>query len=244
MKKTLFLILSIILFSSLSSAQSISLGGGDLSYTGFTLNYAYQDVHTDVDVLKTVWSGKGDNLAHGFNVGFHVQQNLYKGLILVSGIQYQFTGRINKDIDFVPELLNGNTDVMYFNHNLIVPIKFGYSFKFGGTGCFSIYGGPSLNFIVSTMEHFYVNSDNYLYTDWVNGRYIKELGGHKQSGKESDLKQMGWFDIPLGVGAVVKFGRYGLHFEYEWGMVDRWLDKDIKGKYRADQLTAGLIVSF
>lgn len=241
MKKFILLAASALLFFFTSSAQDSKAGGGDLSYTGFTLNYAYQDIHTDVDFLNAVWDGKDDKLAHGFNLGFHVQQNLYKGLVIVTGVQYQFTARINDKVNLERFGLPLDGKVMYFNHNLIVPVKFGYSFKFGGSSSFTVYGGPSLNFIVSTMESAYVNGDNNTYNDWVSGKYVTKISGEKIKGKDSDHKKMGWFDIPMGVGAVVKFGRYGLHFEYEWGLVDRWKGD---GKFRADQLTAGLVFAF
>lgn len=244
MKKLLFLALCAILLSASAMAQDSKKGGGDLSYTGFSLNYAFQDVHTDVSILKAVWDGKNDNLAHGFSVGFHVQQNLYKGLILVTGVHYQFTGRINDDVDLTDFGIPYKGDVQYFNHNIIVPIKFGYSFKFGGSSSFSIYGGPSLNFIVSTMENYYRNKDNYIYNDLVLGNRVTRLNGDRHSEHSSDYKYMGWFDIPMGLGAVVKFGRFGLHFEYEWGLVDRWRDKGTDGKFTADQLTAGLVIAF
>ncbi|MCQ2344922.1 MAG: hypothetical protein MJ002_08455 [Paludibacteraceae bacterium] len=241
MKDKLFTTLLALLFTAALSAQGTKSGGDDISYTGFTFNYAYQDVHTNVDDLKAVWNGKDDNLAHGFNTGFYVQQNLYKGMVIVTGFQYQFTMRVNRDVNLISYTLPGKGDIQYFNHNLIVPIKFGYSFKFGGTSCFTAFAGPSLNFLVSTMENLRVNRNNYIYTDYVNGKHTVKTEGSKTTETSSDHKRMTWFDIPMGLGAVVKFGRFGIHFEYEWGLCDRWKNS---GKFRTDQMTAGLVISF
>lgn len=221
------------------------LYGDDLSYTAFTLNYSYQDVHTDADYIKTVWSGEDDKLAHGFNLGIHLQQKLYKKLVLVTGVQYQFTARFKENVS-MPDVplkgqLSGSGDIKFFNHNIIVPIKFGFSMPFGGTSSFTVYGGPSLNFNVATHQTFELNSKNYLFYDYVNGRITEKINGSKHTDKSSDFKEMKWFDIPLGLGAVVKFGRFGLRFEYEWGLVNRMKHE---GKFRSDQLTAGILISF
>ncbi len=233
--------LTLLLVASLFFPTLAASDGQGVSYTGFTVNYCYQDVHTSVDDLKAVWDGKADNLAHGFNVGFYFQQNLYKGVVLVTGVQYQFTARINKNLDLNKYFLPGYGDIQHFNHNIIVPLKFGYSITFDGTSCFTVYAGPSLNFVVSTMHNLRISSDNYQYTDFVSGKHIVKNNGEKKTTTSQDFKRMGWFDIPMGLGAVVRFGRYGLHFEYEWGLVDRWKES---GKFRSDQLTAGLVFAF
>jgi len=237
MKKFILLALVAMLFSSRTMA---AVEDAD-SYIGFSLNYSYQNVNTDVPLIQSAWGNTNPRLAHGFNMGFTYQQNMYRWLVLVTGFQYQYT-LASQDFNDTKEIaLPGIGEMSFYNHNLIIPIKVGFSLTFNGITSLSIYGGPSLNFLVSTQMNYYYNGNNYTSTDLVNGVNKSMIGGDKTTTKSSEFKNMGWFDIPLGIGLQMTYDRFGIRFEYEWGMIDRWKGG---GTFKSDQLTAGLIILF
>ena len=226
MKKTLLLALVALLLSAKAFA-----GGGNHSFTGFSLTYNYMDVKTSCKFESV--SGFNDNfMLHGFSAGFIAHQQLVSFLYLTTGVHYQFAMK--------QENVTGG-DFGVYNHNLKVPIKLAFSMAFGKKSGFSIHAGPSLDFMVSTQADYYYDRDNYAYTDMVSGRTVTRVAGYKTTATVS--KTLGWFDIPLGVGATLNFGNFGLRFDYEWGMINRSLDTN-SYSWKADQLTAGLFFIF
>jgi len=234
MKKIIVLAFVAMLFSGRAMAVEDAE-----SYFGFSLNYSYHDVYTDVPLIKSAWGHSDKCLAHGFNMGFTYQQALYRWLVMVTGFQYQYAMASDDVNDFAGFGLPGKGEMSFYNHNLIIPVKLGFSLTFGGIGSLSLYGGPSLNFLVSTQTDYYYNGNYRSNTDLVNGVNISRINGDKTTTRSSEYKNMGWFDIPVGIGLMATYDRFGIRFEYEWGMIDRWKGG---GKFKSDQLTAGLII--
>jgi len=235
MKKIIVLAFVAMLFT----AKSMALDARD--FVGFTLNYSYQDVRTDVPLIQSAWGNADKCLAHGFNAGFVYQQPIYRWFVLVTGFQYQFT-MASRDVNDLRAFgLPGLGEVNFYNHNLIVPFKLGFSFMFLGLCSFSIYAGPSLDFLVSTQMNYYCNGSNNLTNDLVNGVKTATIDGDITSNRSVQNKQMDWFDVPVGIGFMTSFSSFGIRFEYEWGMLDRWKGG---GQFMSDQLTAGIVILF
>ncbi len=203
MKKSILLAIAAVLFSS----HALALGD-QYSYYGVTLNYAYSQQKALVTNPET---GIYDML-NGFNGGFMFQQQLYKGLVLVSGLQYQFTMNKTEDDD---------ADTYLMSHNLRVPVKFGFTTPFAGNWSFTVFGGPSLDFNVAMIGKTKYDNGDYDQYDYVNGVHKFDKEGYSDSESDDDYKQFKCFDIPLGIGAIVKYKNFGMKFEYEWGMINR-----------------------
>lgn len=229
MKKTILLAIAAVLFSS----HALALGD-QYSYYGVTLNYAYSQQKQ----LTTEPEMGNYQMLNGFNAGFMFQQQLYKGLVLVSGLQYQFT--MNKEED-------DDVDSYLMSHNLRVPVKFGFTTPFAGNWSFTVFGGPSLDFNVAMIDKTKYDDGDYVQIDWVNGVHKYDIRGDSDSESDDDYKQLNCFDIPLGIGTIVKYKNFGMKFEYEWGMINRLKDKDAYSediKYKTDQFSIGFFYTF
>ena len=225
MKK--FLLLALV--ALLVSPKVFAFGDDDHSYTAFAMNYNYQDVKSSAAGLLS-----NNFMMHGGALGFTVHQKLVSCLYLTTGVTYQFTMR-REYLEYY--------DFDLINHDIKVPLKLAFSMAFGKNSVFSIHVGPSLDFMVSTQMNYYKDYKNYEYFDMVAGKDVtRENGELTKETQSDDAKILGWFDIPLGVGAAINFGRFGLRFDYEWGMINRCLNKEYT--WKADQLTAGIYITF
>lgn len=234
MKKSILLAIAAVLFSS----HALALGD-QYSYYGVTLNYAYSQQKQ----LTTKPEMGEYQMLNGFNAGFMFQQQLYKGLVLVSGLQYQFT--MNK-MDYYHESL-GEVDLYSMSHNLRVPVKFGFSTPFAGNWSFTVFGGPSLDFNVAYTEKFKNDDGDYLQFDLINGVCKYDIEGHSDSKTDDEFKKYNCFDVPLGIGTIVKYKNFGMKFEYEWGMINRLKDNDDDDddvKFKTDQFSIGFFYTF
>lgn len=193
-------------------------------WSSFTINYSYYKPKNDADWMKTM---------NGFNAGFMMQNKLYKNLVLLWGLEYQFTMSKEKE--------DGITD-KWMNHNIKVPLRFGFSMPFAKKSSATIFFGPSFDFNVATVRKREYGGGDYEQVDYVNGKYKYDMEGEKDSGSDSDLKQMKFFDVPLGIGVIYKYSHLGIKLQYEWGLVNRSKEDDYK--FKADQFTVGLFFSF
>lgn len=237
MKKSILLAIAAVLFSS----HALALGD-QYSYYGVTLNYAYSQQKQ----LTTNPERGTYQMLNGFNAGFMFQQQLYKGLVLVSGLQYQFTMNKTEDSSFemFDYMLYG--DVYMMSHNLRVPVKFGFSTPFAGNWSFTVFGGPSLDFNVAYIGKTKNEDGDYHQFDLINGVHKYDVNGNSDSESDDDYKQLNCFDIPLGIGTIVKYKNFGMKFEYEWGMINRYHDHDDDDddKYKTDQFSIGFFYTF
>lgn len=198
------------------------------SYFAVTVAYSFQNITTGVK------SNTNTELFNGFNFGYYLHRHLLSHLVFVSGLNYQFT-------------IKGDTksgiSTYITNHNLKIPLRLGYSLKFGKNNSFSAYAGPSLDFNVSTQNEVRYSGD-VTTTDVVNGTIKSEINGKKSSKKDSDYKSLNCFDIPIGIGIAFKFSKFGIRIEYEWGLVNRYIKdyRDAGAKWRSDQFTAGFLI--
>lgn len=234
MKKTILLAIAAVLFSSHAMAL-----GDQYTYYGVTLNYAYSQQKN----LFTEPERGTYQMLNGFNAGFMFQQQLYKGLVLVSGLQYQFTVSKNEEDD---DLLL-DVDLYTMSHNLRVPVKFGFSTPFAGNWSFTVFGGPSLDFNVAMIEKTKFDNGDYEQYDLVNGVHKYDIKGHSDRETDDDYKLLNCFDIPLGIGTIVKYKNFGMKFEYEWGMINRYHDHDDDdddAKFKTDQFSIGFFYTF
>ena len=206
-----------------SRASSFVLRDAE-NWASFTINYSYYKPKEDADWMKTM---------NGFNAGFLMQNKLYKNLVLLWGVEYQFA--MSKDKD------DGETD-KWMNHNLKVPLRFGFSMPFAKKSSVTVFFGPSFDFNVVTNRR-YEWDGNYEEYDFVNGKYKYDIEGHKDSGSDDDYKQLKFFDVPLGIGVMYKYNSFGIRLQHEWGLVNRFKEED-DYKFKADQFTVGLFFSF
>jgi len=227
MKKTIVLAVAAIIFSCNAFSQDRKC-----SFFGETYNYAY----TQHKYVGNAFPELGDYaMLHGFNVGPILQQQLYKGLVLVTGLQYQFTMYQNGKTSIV-----GNATEYLMSHNLKVPVKVGYSFLHSDKWTFTFFAGPSLDFNVALVDKTKFEGGNYEQYDLINGKYKYKMGDLKGDFKSNDYKMLSCFDIPLGIGAIIKYDSYGFKFEYEWGLVNRLKNSESKNdQFRADQFVIG-----
>lgn len=195
-------------------------------WSSFTINYSYYKPKKDADKMKTM---------NGFNAGFMMQNKLYKNLVLLWGLEYQFAMSKEKE--------DGTTD-KWMNHNIKVPLRFGFSMPFAKKSSATIFFGPSFDFNVATVRKREYGGGNYEQTDYVNGKYKSDIKikGEKESKSGSKYKTMKLFDLPLGIGIIYKYSHLGIKLQYEWGLLNR--SKIDNYKFKADQLTVGLIFSF
>lgn len=192
-------------------------------WSSFTINYSYYKPKKDADEMKTM---------NGFNAGFMMQNKLYKNLVLLWGLEYQFAMSKEKE--------DGATN-KWMNHNIKVPLRFGFSMPFAKKSSATIFFGPSFDFNVATVRR-HENGGDYEQEDYVNGKYKYDMEGEKDSGSDSDLKTMKFFDLPLGIGIIYKYSHLGIKLQYEWGLLNRSKEDDYK--FKADQFTVGLFFSF
>lgn len=197
------------------------------NWYSFTINYSYykpkEDAKEDADKKKTM---------NGFNAGFMMQNKLYKNLVLLCGLEYQFAMSKKKE--------DGATD-KWMNHNIKVPLRFGFSMPFAKKSSATIFFGPSFDFNVATINKY--EEDGFkTEINYVNGKYKFDMEGEKESGSDSEFKTMKFFDLPLGIGIIYKYSHLGIKLQYEWGLLNR--SKEDGSKFKADQLTVGLIFSF
>ncbi|MCQ2338510.1 MAG: PorT family protein [Paludibacteraceae bacterium] len=217
----------------LFSSHALALGD-QYSYYGLTLNYAYSQQKQ----LTTKPETGTYQMLNGFNAGFMFQQQLYKGLVLVSGLQYQFT---------MAKSENDDADSYLMSHNLRVPVKFGFTTPFAGNWSFTVFGGPSLDFNVAMIEKMKLDNGDYNQYDFVNGVHKYDIEGYSDSETDDEFKKLNCFDVPLGIGTIVKYKNFGMKFEYEWGMINRLKDSDDDEedlKYKTDQFSIGFFYTF
>lgn len=196
------------------------------NWYSFTINYSYYKPKKDAnDVMKKTMNG--------FNAGFMMQNKLYKNLVLLWGLEYQFA--MSKEEE-------GSITDKWMNHNIKVPLRFGFSIPFAKKSSATIFFGPSFDFNVSTVRKREYRGGDYEIIDYVNGKYKYDKKGEKGSGSDSDYKQMKFFDLPLGIGIIYKYSHLGIKLQYEWGLLNRSKEDDYK--FKADQLTVGLFFSF
>lgn len=205
------------------------------SFYSITINYSYYKFKNDFEDLPNL---------NGFNAGFMAQNRMYKNIVMLWGIEYQFG------------YCNDNETGKWMNHNLKIPVRIGFSVPFATTHSATVFFGPSFDFNVSTVNKFKgreFNDKGYLYKesgtiDFVSGKYdvsySGKTGSGNSSGKDDSYKALKVFDIPLGLGAMYKYKNFGIRLQYEWGLVNRakgeWSDYKIK----ADQFTIGVFFSF
>lgn len=205
-----------------SRASSFVLRDAE-NWASFTINYSYYKPKEDADWVKTM---------NGFNAGFLMQNKLYKNLVLLWGVEYQFAMIKDKD--------DGATDE-WMNHNLKVPLRFGFSMPFAKKSSVTVFFGPSFDFNVATINKY--EEDGFkIEVDFVNGKYKFQERGETESGSDDEYKQLKFFDVPLGIGVMYKYNHFGIRLQHEWGLVNRSKENDYK--YKADQFTVGLFFSF
>lgn len=193
------------------------------NWASFTINYSYYKPKEDADWVKTM---------NGFNAGFLMQNKLYKNLVLLWGVEYQFAMIKDKD--------DGATD-KWMNHNLKVPLRFGFSMPFAKKSSVTVFFGPSFDFNVATINKY--EKDGFkMEVDFVNGKYKFQERGETESGSDDEFKKVKFFDVPLGIGVMYKYNHFGIRLQHEWGLVNRSKENDYK--YKADQFTVGLFFSF
>lgn len=193
------------------------------NWASFTINYSYYKPKEDADWMETM---------NGFNAGFLMQNKLYKNLVLLWGVEYQFAMSKDKDDDETDE---------WMNHNLKVPLRFGFSMPFAKKSSVTVFFGPSFDFNVATINKY--EEDGFkIEVDYVNGKYKFQERGETESGSDDEFKKVKFFDVPLGIGVMYKYNHFGIRLQHEWGLVNRSKEDDYKIK--ADQFTVGLFFSF
>ncbi|MBQ0082491.1 MAG: hypothetical protein KBT41_04335 [bacterium] len=202
------------------------------SFYSVTLNYSFYKVKDkvfgDVPTLN------------GFNAGFLAQSRLYKNLVLLWGLEYQFGYDKESGIGEKGRLWTDK----WMNHNLKLPVRIGFSMPFGQNSSVTAFFGPSFDFNVSTALDF----EDFDKEKWdlVSGKYefVNGEDGRKFSRKDNYRKVLKVFDIPLGLGAMYKYKNFGFRIQYEWGLVNRCKGEMSNLKWHADQFTIGLFYAF
>lgn len=199
------------------------------SFFGFSVNYSMLEAKDNAE-------GGFPAYLHGITAGFVGHSVIYKHIVILSGISYQFgTAQLNQ------RAMNES----WYCHSIKVPLKIGLSIPFAKKSALSLYFGPSFDFNISTKRIIANNTDYQTNIDYINGKYESIINDKLSSGQKLDYKVLGFFDVPIGFGAIYQYGHVGLKFEYEWGMLNRYGNK-YKNEYslKINQLSAGLIVTF
>lgn len=203
------------------------------SFYSVTLNYSFYKVKDDdfADVPTL----------NGFNAGFLAQSRLYKNLVLLWGLEYQFGYDKESGIGDKNRMWSNK----WMNHNLKLPVRIGFSMPFGQYSSVTTFFGPSFDFNVSTVNDHNGQFDKDK-VDYVSGKYEGYDGEWEEnySGKSNEYKLLKVFDIPLGLGAMYKYKNFGFRIQYEWGLVNRCKGEMSNLKWHADQFTIGLFYAF
>lgn len=231
MKKLLSILLIVAITANVYADDNTSASSKDENsasfFTAISATYSMLNAKTTVD-NKT-----DNNDMHGITFGpmFHVPFTNH--FVSFFGFQYQFG---------IAKIEKYGIMTTGVEHDIKVPFKLGYSLDFGENNQFSIFAGPSFLFCVSEKAEIKYGSYTNEY-DYISGKYkVYNKGSHKE-GKSDDYKTMNVFDLQLGLGALLRFGSFGLRVEYDWGMLNRYKESaDVKSN--VGQLTAGLFVSF
>lgn len=222
---------------------------------GFSRDKDYTYYGASVDFgLNFINNGRGFSLIEdadvipmeGFDIGFYMQQQLYKRMVLVSGFKYQLSvGSEYSQATFGGREI-AKCDMFLVNHAFVIPIKLGFSTPLRHEWFFSVYAGPSLDFNFATTEKLKFKGDGYEKYDWVNGKFKSDIDG-KKTETNSELKNLKMFDIPIGFGFTFRRKFIGIKFEYEYGLIDRYKG-NFKGindaKWHSHQASIGAVFAF
>lgn len=206
------------------------------SFYSVTINYSYYKCKDNSDDYIEVPT------LNGFNAGFMAQNRVYKNIVLLWGLEYQFG--YDKETNYADEDKKYTSKSKWMNHNLKLPLRIGFSMPFGQNSSVTAFFGPSFDFNISTMRDYESKYDKEKW-DFVSGKYeYKEEGEKGHSGHDNDHKLLKVFDIPLGLGAMYKYKNFGFRIQYEWGLVNRCKGDWKEAKWKADQFTVGVFFSF
>ncbi|MCQ2344921.1 MAG: PorT family protein [Paludibacteraceae bacterium] len=240
MKKILLLALAAILSSGYAFSRD-----KDYTYYGVSFDFG----------LNFIDNARGFSLVEdvdafpmeGFDVGFYMQQQLYKRMVLVTGFKYQFSMGNEYSKSSIGQMELDRCDMFMINHAFVIPIKLGFSTPLPRNWFFSVFAGPSLDFNFATTEKLKFKNDTYQKIDWVNGKYKSDIDGEVDE-TSSELKSLKMFDIPIGFGFTFRHKFVGIKFEYEYGLIDRCKDNvkdNINGaKWNSHQVSLGAVFVF
>lgn len=170
---------------------------------------------------------------HGLNIGLTVHQKLFLFLYVNTGVYYQYG--TSKQFQLGSDI-NSRINM----HSIQVPLRLAFTFGIGNSNTISIMGGPVFSF-TPCLESRTGSSKNYIAQNMINGKTTVAVDGTKtitDAGKGTKR----FFDVPVGIGAAVKLGHFGIYLNYEWGTINRERVTDFR--MLNDQLTAGVMVVF
>lgn len=238
MKKTILLAIAAILFANFARAIE-----SEYSYYGLSANFN----------LHIVDNGEGFSMVDeevmpmvGIDLGFYMQQQLYKNFVLVSGLKYQVTTDWEYKQTSIGKYKLEECNMFLWNHAFVIPVKLGYSMHLPHNWMISFYAGPSLSFNFATTQKFKDNEGNYIKYDYVNGSMKTNI---LEDEKDADnLKVLKWFDVPFGLGITAKHKYVGIKLEYECGLIDRYngeyTGKFSKSQWHSHQISLGAVFTF
>lgn len=171
--------------------------------------------------------------AHGVNVGFTVHQKLFLFLYVNTGVYYQYGTSKNFQLG---SDLNNRINM----HSIQVPLRLAFTFGIGNNNTISVMGGPVFSF-TPVLENRTGSNKNYVAHNMINGKTTVMVDGTKTITTDTKGTKR-FFDVPVGIGAIVRLGHFGIYLNYEWGTINR--EKVTDFRMLNDQLTAGVMAVF
>ncbi len=228
-------ILSLIITLSVATATMADMKWG--FEAGYDHNWLSSQTTLNIskDGATTSETRKAVTNLDGFHAGLTFSYLIGKvsGMFVGAGVNYQYaTGKVNKDniaavtFDIHGKLieLESCNSLKYTMHNLQVPLRVGYEYKFdNGVGIFG-YVGPTFNIALDwQLKGTFTNltgSASTVTLHQISGRYAIQTGDNVSSVSDDDFKHYGVFDIALSVGIGVSYNIFYTSIGVDAGLLN------------------------
>ena len=154
----------------------------------------------------------------GFHVGPTYNMTIQGPVSLQYGLLYNYLTKSE----------GSNITLKTTAHRVDVPVRLAAGFPLGNTVKLYVFGGPNFDFGIAQSISGDLN---------IGGT---DIGGEIKNIYEN--KDYSRFDLQMGAGAGVQFGKLGVRVSYDWGMLDRY--KPETSEWKNNDLKASLVFSF
>ncbi len=216
-----------------------------------------QKINVHAGYAYSTWRGDSGSALHGVRVGasYDLTLNASETFSLRPGLNYTFA------MDKGNHLTNNNGFVLVSSniseHTVALPIHLKYSFTMGEKSRFYLFAGPGMSYGVSFKTKYKftpdpdVNSpllnnyDGYISRDFFTGEATSDIDDPQLVAdyEQNGIPPLSRFDVFASGGAGVQIGRIFLEASYDYGLLNRFKDKN-DGTIGRDQLNVSIGYTF